>query len=333
MNNLLLHAMTNKFVDRWVMKLMGPSVTIYTLHRPSPSDHSFHGIDENLLERCLEFSIQRGYNFVSIDELVDAAVNGKELTKPTLCFTLDDGYADQLSRLVPTLLRYNAKPTLFVISDFVDQVDWPWDAKVAYIIWYTPLAQIKVDTAGIKLELDCSSTERRINSRRKLSHHAKSLKKSELLELLQSLEKSCGISIPQVPPKDYVPVTWQNLREYESQGLRVGAHSRSHFVLSALTDDEVLEELDHSRRRVHAELSNPSRVFCYPSGTIRDYSSSHPFLVEKSGFSSAVTTNSKPTNLDSIRRNPYQIDRIGFPETFEKFVRYSSWVEVLRNKL
>ncbi len=333
MNNLLLQAMTNKYVDRWMMKLIGPSVTIYTLHRPHPSNQSYHGADETLLEHCLEFSVRRGYRFASIDEVVHDAMQGKEITQPTLCFTLDDGYADQLSRLVPVLLRYEAKPTLFVISDFVDQIDWPWDAKIAYLIWNTPLSQFQINIGNTSLELDCSSVERRINSRRKLSHHAKTLKKADLLALLRTLEAQCAVPIPKAAPTEYKPVSWEGLREYEAQGLKVGAHSRSHFVLSALDDDDVLEELSHSKRRIEAELNNPSQVFCYPSGTIRDYSTSHPALVESAGFSAAVTTISKPTNLHSVRENRYQIDRIGFPETLEKFARYSSWVEVLRNKL
>lgn len=333
MNHLLLQAMTNKYVDRWMTKLVGPFVTIYTLHRPNPANHSFHGIDEALLDRSLQFAVERGYRFASIDELVEAAVKRQELTHPTLCFTLDDGYADQLTRLVPVLLKYQAKPTLFTITDFVDRIDWPWDAKVSYIIWHTPHTHFTIESNGKSLELNCSSAGHRVNARRALCHHAKKLNRKALHDFLQQLQTVCDVEIPAQAPEDYAPATWEALREYEQQGLRIGAHSRSHLVLSALSDEEILEELTYSKRRVETELANPSRVFCYPSGTARDFSVAHPRLVEQVGFSSAITTISKPTNLNVIRNNLYQIDRIGFPETFDKFVRYSSWIEVLRNKL
>ena len=333
MNHLLLQAMTNKYVGRWMTKLLGPFVTIYTLHRPNPANHSFHGIDEQLLDRSLQFAADRGYRFASIDELVDAAVKRQELTHPTLCFTLDDGYADQLNRLVPVLLKHQAKPTLFTITDFVDGVDWPWDAKVSYIVWNTRLTHFTLETADGRLELNCSSAGHRVNARRSLSRHAKTLNRQALYAFLKQLQSVCDVIIPDHAPEDYIPATWETLRAYEQQGLRVGAHSRSHLVLSALSDGEILQELTYSKQRVEAELTNPSRVFCYPSGTARDFSATHPRLVEQVGFSSAITTISKPTNLHLIRNNLYQIDRIGFPETFDKFVRYSSWIEVIRNKL
>lgn len=333
MNHLLLPAITNKYVERWMAKLVGPYVTIYTLHRPSPANHSFHGIDEHLLDRSLQFAIDRGYRFASIDEVVEAAVNQRELTQPTLCFTLDDGYADQVSRLIPVLLKYQAKPTLFTITDFVDGVDWPWDAKISYIVWRTTRSPLEIENEGKHMMIDCSSPGHRINSRRRLSQHAKTLTKVQLDKFLRDLERDCDVELPDSAPDDYAPTSWDSLRQYESQGLRVGAHSRSHFVLNALSEDEILQELKHSKLRVESELRNPSKVFCYPSGTSKDFSLSHPRLVEQVGFSSAITTISKPTNLALIRNNLYQIDRIGFPETFDKFVRYSSWIEVLRSRL
>lgn len=333
MNHLFLQAMTNKYVGRWMTKLMGPFVTIYTLHRPNPANHSFHGIDEVLLDRSLQFAVERGYRFASIDELVEAAVRQQDLTHPTLCFTLDDGYADQVSRLVPVLLKYNAKPTLFAITDFVDRVDWPWDAKVSYIIWNTRQTCFKFRCAGEPIDINCSSAGHRVNARRALSRHAKTLNKHALQGFLEQLQEICKVDVPAQAPEDYAPATWSELRRCEQEGLRVGAHSRSHHVLSALSDEEIIQELTHSKRRVEDELRNPSRVFCYPSGTARDFLATHPRLVEQVGFSSAITTISKPTNLQIMRSNLYQIDRIGFPETFDKFVRYSSWIEVLRNKL
>ena len=333
MNHLLLQAMTNRYVDRWMTKLVGPFVTIYTLHRPNPANHSFHGVDEELLDRSLQFAVERGYQFASIDELVESAVKQQELSHPTLCFTLDDGYADQVARLVPVLLKHQAKPTLFTITDFVDRVDWPWDAKVSYVIWNTHVIRFTLESAGKRLELNCSSPGHRVNTRRALSQHAKTLNKQALHNFLQELQYVCGVNVPESAPEEYAPATWEELRTCEQRGLRVGAHSRSHLVLSALSDEEILQELTYSKHRIESELNNPSRVFCYPSGTARDFSATHPRLVEQVGFSSAITTISKPTNLHMIRNNLYRIDRIGFPETFDKFVRYSSWIEVLRNKL
>lgn len=334
MSKLLLQAMTSKSVDRLMTKVMGPFVTIYTLHRPTSVDQSFHGIDEYLLEQCLQYALERDYIFASIDELVAAAQSGKRLSKPTLCFTLDDGYADQVERLIPVLLKYQAKPTLFTITDFIDRLDWPWDAKLAYMVWSSPFSQINFEFRGQEIALDCNTPARRLVARRAMSLFGKTLDKNGLRDFLQVLQNACAITPPEQAPGNYVPATWSQLRDLENQGLRVGAHTRSHHVLSALKNEQVLQELRESKARIAAEMKNPSQVFCYPSGMAKDFSASeHPSLVEEVGFSAAVTTISKPTNLAAIANNPYLIDRIGFPDSLERFKRYSSWVEVLRNKI
>lgn len=334
MKKALLQMMTCKTMDRLMTKIVGPSVTIYTLHRPTSADNSFSGIDEQLLEQCLQYAVARDYAFASIDEVVKAAMSGQALTRPTLCFTLDDGYADQVERLVPVLLKYQAKPTLFTITDFVDQQDWPWDAKLAYLIWQTPKSELTIKSRGEVLTVDCSTPNARVQTRRTLSRYAKTLSYTGLIDFLTTLAHECELIIPAQAPAPYTATTWQELRRYTAQGLHVGAHTRSHYVLSSLKDEQALLELNHSRARIHAEIVHPSQVFCYPSGTAGDFSPTRDTkLVEQVGFTAAVTTISKPTDYAAIRAQPFLIDRIGFPETLERFIRYSSWIEVLRSRL
>lgn len=334
MKSALLKVMTSRPVDHLMSKMIGPFVTIYTLHRPSPADKSFSGIDEGLLEQCLQYAVERGYAFASIDELVESALRGERLTKPTLCFTLDDGYADQLTRLIPVLLKYQAKPTLFAITDFVDKQDWPWDARLAYLIWNTPETQLRLESKGQELILDCANAKERIATRRAMSRYAKTLTREELPIFLAAMEQACAIAVPQQTPTNYAAANWDELRQFEQQGLRVGAHTCTHHVLSAQSDEQIIAELTGSRARIQTEMQNPSQVFCYPSGTAGDFSATrHPALVQQAGFTAAITTISKPTNFEAMRARPFLIDRIGFPETFARFVRYSSWIEVLRSRL
>lgn len=332
-NELFCRLTGSRTLHRCLTAMTGPYAGVFTLHRPMPEDGMFHGITESLLIDCLDFARGRGYEFVSIDELLRRALSDEKARRPMVCITLDDGYEDQLTRLLPILLKYDAKPTLFVISDFSDDLGWPWDAKLAYLIKVCPANTLTLDMFGRNSVFDMSSKDGRVHSRRAIIKHAKTLSSEKLFEFVSQVAAACGLEVPERAPEGYRPATWAMLREWEAKGLRVGSHNQSHNVLNALNAEKVGDELAHSWKRLHSELSSPSKVFCYPSGTAEDFSETHESLVQRAGYQAGITTLSQVAYFEDIRRNPYRISRIGFPNTVSQFARYASWVEALRSKL
>lgn len=332
MSNLSNSQPKGQFLQHWMNQLVGPFVTIFTIHRPAPKNGSFNGVDEQLLERCLHYARAKNYRFASIDELVDDALNHKSYKQPTLCFTLDDGYADQVTRLLPVLLNYKAAPSFFVITDFIDKKIWPWDAKLAYLIWNTPLQYCTISIGQRQLTLDLSTVEKRIFARRLAIQTIKLLAPNELDDAIMNIAHQCQLLLPLTIPDEFAPTTWQQLRALEAQGLHVGSHTQSHVVLNSANTAQIRNELLNSRLKLQAELESPSSVFCYPLGTRKDFSPAHMQLVQEAGYTSAISTISNTTSLHAIRKHPFQIRRIGFPNSFEKFTRYTSWLEVIRSK-
>lgn len=332
MNTLIQQIITSQRMKRCFTALAGSYVAVFVLHRPEPADRSFHGISEELLERCLQYTVEHGYDFISIDELVSMALAGKAITRPTLCFTIDDGYADQVSQLVPMLLRYRTKPTMFVVTDFIDGRQWPWDSQLAYLVKHSPLKSIRVAMGSQAQQLDLTSFEARIQSRRKITAYGKTLRAEDLPAYLAAVKTACQVNLPTSVPEDYRPASWDQLRSAEQEGLRVGSHGQSHTIFNAIEDQRVAEELTYSKQRLGEEIAKPSEVFCYPSGTKRDFSRRHEGLVKAAGYRGAVSAISQTSYLKKIRQNPYRVNRIGFPDNFDQFVRYASWLEALRSK-
>ena len=332
MSQLAKFIYTDARVERLWTGVLGCWATIFTLHRPMPANGAYDGIDPDFLAECLSFARAQGYKFVSIDEMVERALKGESLSR-CLCFTLDDGFADQLNELVPVLLHYGAKPTLYVISDLIDGTAWPWDNQLAHMCWYAKPGQYQLEVDGQVLNLVLNDIDSRKKTRRSLTRMAKLMPRAGVLRLLQALQSSLQVAIPPTAPKEYQPSTWQQLREYEAQGLRVGCHAKSHFTFSALTDEEIVSELSFAQSRLEAELANPSKVFCYPSGTGKDFSERHERLVQQAGFLGAVSTLSKNTCTRAIQAAPYRIQRIGMPQELNHFVRYISWFEYLRGRM
>jgi len=313
---------------------VGKYVTIYMVHRAHSKDGSYVGLSPDLLDKYLTYAEQNNFEFVSIDELVDDAIHNRKSLKNKICFTLDDGYEDQALELVPVLLKHNAKPTLFVLADVIDGFIWPWDAKISYLFSTTTLSnQIPISFNQTNFLLDLSSLETQVISRRKIVQFAKTLKRPDVIKLIDALSETLQCPLPNTAPEKYRAASWDQLRHYEAQGLNVGSHACSHFLFNSLEDDEVRQELAKSISRLKEELKKPSKVFCYPSGTQKDYSAIHTELVKNGGYIAAVSANPGNSSLKDIKRDLFNITRHGIPQSLNEYIRYSSWLEVIRTKL
>lgn len=313
-------------------KLLGHYVTIFMLHRSLAKDDSYQGLSPDLLEQCLIYARDNNYHFASLDEVVHNALQGIKPSAPTLCFTIDDGFDDQLQELVPLLLKYNAKPTLFVLANFIDGVDWPWDSRLAYIVWNTQHASGSINYKGKTFELNFDTLQNKLKTRRTLVKYAKNMSRQELDQFIDAVSSELGVQTPLVAPDIYKPASWDDLRHYESLGLKIGSHACSHRVFSSLSIEEVERELIHAKSRLNSELKLPSEVFCYPSGTAQDYSAVHAKLVEKLGYIAAVSAKPGNTTNSLIKSDPFNINRHGFPHSLKRFIRYASWLEAIRSR-
>lgn len=327
----LLNALTSKPINRLMSSLLGPYVTIYMLHRPQSPDGAFEGISPAQLEQAIIYAKTMGFHFSSIDELVSDALAGKRQQQPTLCFTLDDGYQDQLDELVPVLLKHNCKPTLFVIANMVNGDDWPWDAKLAYAIWNTSCPTLVINMEGEEQTFLLDSPEQRIAARRKLTSFAKRLSSDKLAGFLQLVLPALHIDLSK-PPARYQPATWQSLYEAEQKGLKIGSHGCSHKVFSSLSDEQILLELSQAKALLAQHLHSPSLVFCYPSGKAADFSDGHSHLLKAQAYIGSLNSIAGNPSFNNIRARPFDIHRHSFPNNLHTFIRYSSWLEYLRSK-
>lgn len=334
MNGLLYRALTSKRVAAIVNSIVGHYVTIYMIHRPRPHDGAYEGVSPELLEECIVYAKNAGFEFASIDDVISNALANKKPNRPTLCFTLDDGYQDQLDQLVPILLKHDCKPTLFAIVDMVDGVDWPWDSKLSNAIWLTQKSHLTFSFNNNLFELNIGQANERRNARRQLTRFGKSLPANQLTDYVDALLAELGFEPNDPAPSSYEPTNWANLRQMEKSGLRVGSHACSHRVFSSLSEAQVTAELQRAQELLGRELHNPSKVFCYPSGTLKDFSIRHTELVKKTDFFiGAVTSMPGNINQQQIAKNPFLIRRHSFPGSIEKFVRYTSWLEYIRSNI
>jgi peptidoglycan/xylan/chitin deacetylase (PgdA/CDA1 family) len=330
-NNPLINAFASPSVSKLMSSLLGQFVTIYMMHRPKATDGAYEGTNPELLESYIKQAQKRGFHFASVEELVVDALSGKKQKHPTLSFTLDDGYQDQLDVLVPVLLQYNCKPTLFVIADMIDTNEWPWDAKLAYGIWNTGVTKLELQLNGIPEIIRLDTPTDRISARRQLTTHAKRLPEKQLESFLSLILPQLKIDFS-TPPKQYQPASWKSLQIAEAKGLNIGSHGCSHRVFSSLTNAQIIAELERAKQKLAEHIKNPSRVFCYPSGKVTDFSHEHSALLKETGYIGALSSVPGNPNYRMIQSDPFNICRHSIPNNMNTFIRYTSWLEYLRSK-
>ncbi len=90
-------------------------------------------------------------------------------------------------------------------------------------------------------------------------------------------------------------VTWDMVREMETNGIEIGAHTFSHIDLARAPAGELHRQLNDSEADFKAELGHPVVDFCYPAGS---YSSAVVAAVRAAGYQTATTT--APGTLHSL---------------------------------
>src|SRR5262249_23261713 len=121
------------------------------------------------LEAELAYFQSAGYTTITLDELTAALREGAPLPTKPLILTFDDGYGDFYTAAFPLLKRYNAKATIYIISERV--------GKPGYLTWdelrelaTSPLITVgahtrthpqlaKQSAARVREELDGSKTD------------------------------------------------------------------------------------------------------------------------------------------------------------------------------
>lgn len=73
-------------------------------------------------------------------------------------------------------------------------------------------------------------------------------------------------------------------------GISFGTHTKTHPILSLLTDKQIEEEIIESKAAIESELGDRVTSFAYPNGQPSDFDHRCKRVLKKNGFAFAVTT-------------------------------------------
>jgi peptidoglycan/xylan/chitin deacetylase (PgdA/CDA1 family) len=327
---LAIKALTLPPVERLFQALREDLVAIFMLHRVADPARGLSGHDPRALREGLAYLRRRGYQLLSLGEI--CALQGAETRRlrKAVVFTMDDGFYDQARIAAPIFLEFGCPLTIFLVTGFLDGTCWLWDDRLKHVFTETSKARMTLTLDTFREDCDLSTPERRKHALRRVRDYLKTVPQSEIERHLQAVSQAAEVVVPARPPPAFEPMSWEEARRLEAQGVAFGPHSVTHSILSR-TDDETLErEINDSWTRVRQELRNPLPVFCYPTGRAPDYGQREIDAIKRAGLAAAVDT--IPDYFDRRNRrgvgdHAYRINRFSFPDAPADLVQYSSWIE------
>lgn len=239
------------------------------------------------------------YQIVTMSEVVNAfeTRNHEELPSRAMVITFDDAYCDFEEHAWPILRRYGIPVTLFVPTAFPDQPEQTFWWDDLYQAVHKTSRKDTLDTPVGSLPLSDIS---RNHTYRRLKSYLKTLKHVEAISKVKQVCNALGIY-----PANNSILGWDSLRRLSSEGVVLGAHTRTHPLMNRVTLEEARTEASGSWHDLEREIGSTLPIFAYPSG---QFNVDVADLLEHEGFKLAFTTT---RGINRIHRtDPMRIRRI-----------------------
>jgi colanic acid/amylovoran biosynthesis glycosyltransferase len=196
---------------------------------------------------------------VGLDDVLRAREGGPPLPPRAVLVTFDDAYADFAELAWPVLARHGISPVLFVPTAFAadpGRTFW-WDRLFAAV----RSARGELVTPAGTLAVGTDAERRR--AYRLLREHVKRLPHDEAMALVDDLAARTGAPAPRTRV-----LAWPELRRLEAAGVALGAHSRTHPLLSRIPAAQVAEEIAGSVEDMRRETGRAPAAFAFPGGDV-----------------------------------------------------------------
>jgi len=313
-------------------QLLNCGIPVFMLHRFAQDNEPNIGkTTSSHLHNCLGYLADNGYTFVSLEQLILALKQNQKLPPRSVVFTIDDGYLDQAEIAAPIFLEHNCPVTFFVITGMLDQTIWPWDNQVSWILEASNESSLVTCPTLKDLNLIHKKNISKRELRRSVQNRLKKMDASAILDVIQRLAADANVTIPTDPLQCYKPMNWNIARRLEDQGVSFAPHSVSHNILSRLNHESMKKEIQDAWVTIEKELNSPLKIFCYPNGSLTDFSEREIEELKICGYIGAVSTTPdivkyKTSSDDRI----YSLPRLPLPDNMTDLIQYCSWIECLR---
>lgn len=265
---------------------------IFMLHRVGPvedagfSPNRILKVTPKFLEKVIALVKRSGFDVISLDD-VPTRIKDKNNKRPFACFTLDDGYRDNIDHAYPVFKKHNVPFTIYLPTAFADgEGDLWWLVLQESIL---KAQSIKVIIDGAVRVFPTGTQQQKDAAFKEIYWWLRSQPESEARQIVKGIAKDAGYDA--TPLCSDLVMTWDQARKLGKDPLvTFGGHTCRHLALAKLPASEARYEITESIERLERELGRPCRHFAYPYGDAGSAGEREFDFVASLGLATAVTT-------------------------------------------
>lgn len=265
---------------------------IFMLHRVCPvedagfSPNRILKVTPKFLEHVITLVKRSGIDIISLDD-VPARIKDKDNKRRFACFTLDDGYRDNIDHAYPVFKKHNVPFTIYLPTAFADGEGDLWWLVLQESILKADRIQTTID--GARRIFTTRTQKQKDTAFNDIYWWLRSQPEQEARRIVSGIAKDAGYDAS--PLCSDLVMTWDQARALAKDPLvTFGGHTCRHLALAKLPANEARREIAESIVRLERELGRPCHHFSYPYGDAGSAGVREFEFVTSLGLATAVTT-------------------------------------------
>jgi peptidoglycan/xylan/chitin deacetylase (PgdA/CDA1 family) len=285
-----LHVMR---VDTLLAPLARSQGAVVMLHQVAPGEpgpfepNRILRVTPDFLDQTIRQVLEAGSEILTLDEVAHRLQKPQGSERPFVCFTLDDGYRDNLEHAYPVFKRYGVPFTVYLPTDYIDGKGEIWWLALEKAIAALDYVDVSAEggPGGMRLATACD---------RDKAFHAiywwlRAMDETVARRIVQDLCRTAGVDCAALCTS--LIMTWDEVKRLAADPLvTIGAHTRRHYSLARLGPGAARVEMSESIARIERELGTKIRHFSYPFGDETAAGPREFALAKDLGMVTAVTT-------------------------------------------
>ena len=232
---------------------------------------AFHNPSEKLFKKMVVWLQKKGFVFLSSAQLIDILYKRAACPRGAVWLSLDDGWRDNLTNVIPIAVKYQIPITIFICTGAVEEGAFWW-RKVTQFPHLVPLQFRDVNTLKKQPE-------------------------DVRMQIIRHIDET-GVS----PPREAMAV--EEVKNISSiPHIDLGGHTNTHPILPNCTEKQIEDELAKSTRKLEEWTGRNITAFAYPNGSFNGREIQY---LEGKGYKLAATTEEKSAGVNS---DPYFFPR------------------------
>ena len=259
----------------------------------------YHKIRGKNFANHMNYLIRSDKKLVSMDYAYQIIKNRQRIEEDLFAITFDDGYLHNYEECFSIIKNLNIPVIIYLATNHVGNSNIFWWDRLRILINRSKSGSL----VFLGETYDLSTIESRQSSFDILASKMKKMGFKERDNHVRSLAEGLGITFSKDLSKKYRTLDWRHVKEMHKGRVNFGSHTSNHVNLPYESEEQALEELLLSKKKIENEIGEEVVHFAYPNG---DYNEANLGLVKKAGYKTAVLMrtgfNYRETDLFKLNR-------------------------------